>query len=198
MNLQTLVIVGIVVIASIFYMNSQNSWVDYDKTVAVVETPVQKSTELMPFSYKDVQIHPVAEFSLEARVLSKKRYRLGVEGPLAPYDFALGWGPMSSYDVLKHFKIIQGGRWYMYFFKDQPIPMNDIIGHSANMHLIPANDEVLRVMHDVRRGEIIRLKGYLVNITREDGWHWNTSQTRNDSGAGACELIWVEEMELAF
>jgi hypothetical protein len=27
-----------------------------------------------------------------------------------------------------------------------------------------------------------------------DGWRWRSSLTREDTGAGACELVWVERI----
>ena len=45
-------------------------------------------------------------------------------------------------------------------------------------------------------GQVIRLEGFLVDASRPGGWHWNTSMTRNDTGAGACELIYVESVDV--
>ena len=36
--------------------------------------------------------------------------------------------------------------------------------------------------------------GSLVRIKAKDGWYWNTSLTRNDTGAHACEVIWVTDL----
>jgi hypothetical protein len=64
------------------------------------------------------------------------------------------------------------------------------------MHIIPASAMVERVVKSVRRGHIVKLAGYLVEARRADGWIWRSSLTREDTGAGACELIWVTEIEL--
>ncbi len=74
--------------------------------------------------------------------------------------------------------------------------MSEIKTHSANMHMIPANSEVRDKLASVRKGHLIMLKGKLVNVTANDGWHWNTSTTRADTGAGACELVWVDQIEV--
>jgi hypothetical protein len=34
----------------------------------------------------------------------------------------------------------------------------------------------------------------LVTASKADGFTWNTSLTRNDSGNGACELMYVESV----
>jgi hypothetical protein len=41
---------------------------------------------------------------------------------------------------------------------------------------------------------VVALSGYLVRVTAADGWHWNSSMTRSDSGHGACELVWVTQL----
>ena len=57
-------------------------------------------------------------------------------------------------------------------------------------------DEIAEQIDKVQPGELVRFNGLLVNLERENGWHWHSSLTRNDTGAGACELIWVEEFEV--
>ena len=65
------------------------------------------------------------------------------------------------------------------------------------MHMIPATDVVDSVLHEIRNGDIIELSGSLVNVaSNTDGWRWNSSQTRNDTGKGACELIWVKSLQI--
>ncbi len=139
-------------------------------------------------------VRPVARFQVEARVLSTERYRFDRGATLSPVDLALGWGPMSDQTVLDQIDISQGGRFYRWRVKTYPIPRQQIIEHSANMHMIPANDEVRNDLLAVRVGEIVHIEGYLVVATSEDGAIWKTSLTRKDSGDGACELVWVENI----
>lgn len=77
-----------------------------------------------------------------------------------------------------------------------PIPTNEVIVSSANMHMVPADDFVRRQIKKARPGSIIKLKGYLVSIVADDGWNWSSSLTRNDTGDGACELIFVQDFEV--
>jgi len=53
------------------------------------------------------------------------------------------------------------------------------------------------VIDRVRAGDLVHIRGYLVNAHMPDGGEWRTSTTRSDSGAGACELVWVEDLEIA-
>jgi hypothetical protein len=160
------------------------------------DAPVQVNRSSLPsFSVAEYRITPAAEFSLEARVLATETYHVGREADLSPIDLALGWGPMSDSAVLDRLQISQGNRFYFYRWSDQPpIPASEIVAHSANMHMIPASDEIKRRLDKVRVGQIVALSGYLVGVEAPDGWRWNSSMTRSDSGGGACELVWVDNV----
>lgn len=148
------------------------------------------------FSHKDYLITPLATFQIEARVLSSKHYRSGRESELSPVDLALGWGPMSDEAVLNKIKIRQSNRFYYWKVKKFPIPRRDIEQNSANMHLIPASNEIAKAIKKIRVGQVVEIVGYLVRVQARDGWRWKSSLTRKDTGQGACEVIWVEDIRV--
>lgn len=141
-------------------------------------------------------IRPLATFSLQARVLAREDYRFDRESRLAPTDLALGWGPMSDSSVLETLEIRQSGRWYSWRAERLPLPRREIERNSANMHLIPADEAVADALAEVRPGMVVAVDGYLVEAEGQDGWRWRSSLTRDDTGAGACELIWVERLRI--
>jgi hypothetical protein len=162
--------------------------------VMVNEVPQQENID-SSISYKndDYTITGVATFRIKAKVLSKENYHIGREADLSPIDLALGWGNMSDESILEQIEISQSRRFYRWHVESFPIPRREIETHSANMHLIPASDSVKSVIESVRKGDIIEISGSLVNVrSNSDDWYWKSSQTRNDTGKGACELIWVE------
>jgi hypothetical protein len=139
----------------------------------------------------------VASYEITARVLGTKRY-WGDHQKLAPYDVALGWGPMSDQVVIDQLEFSQGNRFFFYHWAQQPpIPLPEIVRHASNHHVISANRKVASAVADLRRGQCVRMRGRLVNVTRPDGFHWNTSTTRSDNGNGACEIFYVEEITVA-
>jgi len=164
----------------------------------VPNLPVQAAVEggARALSKNGYQIEPLENLTLEARVLGAERYRFGREADLSPLDLALGWGPMSDSAVLKSIAISQGNRFYYWRVEEFPIPRREIETNSANMHMIPASAEVERQLASVRAGSLIRLEGYLVEVSADDGWRWRSSLTREDTGNGACELVWVERLEV--
>ena len=104
---------------------------------------------------------------------------------------------MAEPAVYEALNIRQGGRWYRYSWSDQPpIPPQEIIESSANMHMIAATPAVERALEQARRGKFIRITGKLVEVTHPSGWRWTSSLTRSDSGANACELVFVESAQV--
>jgi hypothetical protein len=166
--------------------------------VMVEEEPYQVSIG-SPASHRidDYIITEFAEFSIKAKVLSRENYYLGREADLSPVDLTLGWGNMSDESILDNIEISQSGRFYQWRVKSFPIPQREIESSSANMHLIPANEVVASEIKKIRKGDIIELSGSLVNVSAaSDGWRWQSSQTRYDTGNGACELIWVNNLKV--
>jgi hypothetical protein len=159
--------------------------------------PIQiKIDPSVPFQFKDYTIHPAAFFDLTAKILSKERYTSGRDAELSPIDFAMGWGAMSDQSIVDKIEISQSNRWYYWRVDEPPIPNREIETHSSNMHMIPANEAIKSEIVDAKVGNIVHLKGKLVRITASDGFYWNSSLTRDDTGDGACEVVFVESFSV--
>ena len=143
---------------------------------------------------KGYRIQAQATYAIHARVLHTKRY--WVDGDkLVPYDVALGWGPMSDQSVLDRLDISQTNRFFFYQWRDEPpISPHDIMCNAANVHVISANKTIAKTVSKLREGQLVAMRGYLVNVSGPDGFHWNTSLSREDSGNGACEIFYVQEI----
>lgn len=164
----------------------------------VAVEPLQHAEALPPaWSSGRMTIVPKAKYEINAVILSKHHYWAGFrEDRLAPYDLALGWGPMSDAAVINALEISQSSRWYQYSWNgDPPLDPGEIIRHSSNHHIIAADRNVLRQVRSLRRFDRVLLKGYLVDVASPDGWRWSSSLTREDSGGGSCELFWVDIVE---
>jgi hypothetical protein len=137
-----------------------------------------------------------ATYRVTARVLAREPYHFDSLSDLIPEDLALGWGPMSDSRVLKTLEISQGNRFYYWRPTTATIIARDsIIAHSANTHVIPQNSKVAHQLGRLRPGEVVTLSGELVDGVRNDGSWIKTSLVRNDTGAGACEVMLVSEVE---
>jgi hypothetical protein len=166
-------------------------------TLAVPEpsaAPVQRDLRDGPvFEIAGVPAHALAEYALAGRVLSTRRYRLGDQAALAPLDLALGWGRMADPAVVRRLAIAQRHRWYLWRYEGSPpLPVREIATSSANLHLVPADSDVARALRRLDAGDTVALRGYLLELRRADGWVWRSSLSREDTGAGACELLYVQ------
>lgn len=172
--------------------------IQHDPGEIAAADPLQSQLEApQALTRGDFQVIPQAQFSAEVRVLSRERYRLGPLADAAPLDIAVGWGRMSDSAVLADLKIWQSGRFYFWRYEDEPpIPTQEIVTHSANWHLVPANDLVWNKLSGIRVGDVVQLEGKLVNLENPEVGTMSTSLTRDDSGAGACEIIYVEKASI--
>lgn len=140
---------------------------------------------------------PRASYQITARILSVERYHFDLLAPLIPEDLALGWGPLSDNRVLKSVEISQSNRFYFWRSPpDAPVSREIIISHSANTHVIPDSPSVARQLFHLRRGQIVTLSGLLVDGQRDDGAWIHSSLSRTDTGAGACEVMLVQDVSV--
>ena len=145
-------------------------------------------------AHGEYQLKALARFSLDARILHRKTYGYDRESKLVPVDLAVGWGPMSDQAVLDHLEITQSMRFYWYEYNlPPPIPKEQIISHSTNLHVIPATPAVASFCKSLRQGELVHLEGKLVEATGTEIGTWRSSLSRTDTGNGACELMLVED-----
>ena len=148
-----------------------------------------------PFDHGKFHFRPLARFALDARVLHRKVYRYDPGAALVPVDLAVGWGQMSDQAVLDQLSISQSARFFWYEYRGQPpIPSAEIVSHATNLHLIPSTDALAARCKSLRSGELIHLSGLLVEASGPEIGSWRSSLSRTDSGNGACELVWVEEL----
>jgi hypothetical protein len=178
----------------------------WDPGVLVTAAPEQRPLDAdagpataAPLRRGDFTATPRARLRAEVRILSRERYRLDPLADAAPMDLAVGWGPMSDSAVIDALDITQSARFYTWRHQDAPpVPVDVISTHSANWHVVPANREVERQLGRLRTGDVIEVEGLLVDLDRDDGGRARTSLTRTDTGAGACEIVWVQRLALRY
>ena len=189
--------VALVVVVTFVWCHRPWRAIEHSPGIIAPDAPVQTAIDKTPLGeVNGYSIEAVALYELTARVLGTKRYYAGPGSDLVPVDVAVAWGRMSDQAVLDRLKISQGNRFFFYQWQNAPpLPPAEIVDHAANMHVIPANASVSDLMTRLRSGEVVRMRGYLVNVTGPRGFFWHTSLTRSDSGHGACEVYYVESAE---
>lgn len=162
--------------------------------IQVKEAPVQQEiNEGELIEIDGAVLAARASYRIRGKLLSKRRYRFDQLARIAPWDFAIGWGPMSDEAVISGIAVTQGDRFLFWKRFATGLPLRDIERHSANLHLIPADTAVADQLESIRDGSLLELTGTLVDVKLTDGLLIPTSLTRDDRGAGACEILLVRE-----
>ena len=148
------------------------------------------------WQFKDGQVTALANFRVRARVLLTEHYWWGRDAGVSPVDLTLGWRLMSNQEVLDGLRLYSMRRAYAWTPRNDRLPASaeDINTHSANMHMVPSTRELAARLRAIIRGDLIDIRGFLIEIKFSDGGTWRSSLTRTDTGNGACELVWVNEL----
>ena len=163
--------------------------VPYEPEQDPVEPPRQ-------WQFKDSQVTALATFRVRARVLLTAHYWWGDAAAVSPVDLTLGWRLMSNQEILDGLHLYRLRRAYAWAPRNGRLPASeqDITAHSANMHMVPSTGELARRLRAIARGDLVDVRGYPVEIRLSNGGIWRSSLTRTDTGDGACELVWVDEL----
>ena len=146
----------------------------------------------------------VASFDAQVLVLSRRDYVEQESDPLSrlsPVDFAVAWGDAARLEVRDGFRVQQPWRRYSWRY-EEPVVRGDtepeVVGvfrdSTANWHIIPASEAVAMDIEGVDEGEVVRLRGHLVDVDLGEGKRVRSSRVRTDQGDGACEIFLVEEV----
>jgi hypothetical protein len=193
---KTLVLSAFLIIILVYFFYPEKV-VTFPPGITSPDQPKQTNlTETKVWRDGEFKIEALAEYDIKARVLSRNNFSTGKESEISPLDLALGWGPMSDQSIIDKIDISQSNRWYHWNADVLPIPSKEIILNSANVHIVPKDELVEEKFDEVYKGSLVEMKGYMVKITKADGWRWVSSLTRNDTGGGSCELFWVEDLEI--
>ena len=166
-----------------------------------LEDPVQSrlsQTDPLIHQGKDgtVTIEKLASYEIRAAVKSRQDYTADYPAQVSPFDLALAWGELNKPAIDRHVRYSQSGRWY-YFQYDAEVPVDEayIYQHSANVHLIPENKQIERQLKRIRKNDLVELTGYLVRV-RFDNGPWTSSLSRQDTGDGSCEILYVKSVKI--
>lgn len=145
-------------------------------------------------------VTPKADYTVRGIVVSTRRYLHDRNSFLSPCDVALAWGGLAEDDLWRRISWDQSGRWYWWTYdEDFPYDNSMIARHSANTHIIPATPNLRRAVLGLDAGDRAALSGQLVFVDASDGdttWWWHTSLSREDTGEGSCEVLFLRSLEV--
>lgn len=148
---------------------------------------------------------PVARFETRGRILHMERFSTGkslsnwVPGlRSSTHDIGLGYGPMTDTANVDLFTYAHdgalGGRWLLARPRDATAAarLQDLAPSITNVHVIPASEDVAARLRRLKIGELVTLRGLLVNVRYPGGAVANTSVTPGDRD---CEIVWVTDVQ---
>ncbi len=172
--------------------------------VTATEDPVQvmlPATEPIIWSDEDYswEMVPRATYHIAARVIRRKRYT-DWESKFIPWDLALGWGQVSDPQMDEWMTWKQSNRSLSATWIGPlplPFPEEYIRDHAANVHIIPATDNLKLAFASLKDNDLVLLEGLLVDAEggpEDEIKIFRTSLTRTDLAPGGCELMYVERL----
>jgi hypothetical protein len=151
------------------------------------------SKGLAPLS-KDQSIKKLQSFKGDFRILGSKVYTSDEQAKFSPIDYAVSWGLFAEPEIARHISVNQYDRFLNWKIDRLPVPAEQAMQMVSNMHIIPANPQIAKQIKHVKRGDLVRLKGELVEI-KDKNLVWTSSLVPTDTGDGACELFRVSSIE---
>lgn len=143
-----------------------------------------------------VRIDLLADYRISAAVKGRQPYSTDIAAQVSPLDLVLAWGAMNQPDVDAHISYSQSGRWYhLRYDEDVPVTPDYITENTANVHLIPSDGEIASRLEGIRVNDYVTLEGQLVKVYFTAGT-WTSSLSRQDSGDGACEILYVTRVRI--
>lgn len=112
-------------------------------------------------------------------------------------DLCVVWGSSATSGAYKSVRF-HNSQWECHWSWRGEVPFRN--DEASNNHVVTEKPEVAKALKSIRIGDQVRIKGWLVDYTIvKDGRPQGTrvsSERRNDDGPGACEVIYVDEVEV--
>ncbi|SDB93858.1 hypothetical protein SAMN05421749_102279 [Acinetobacter marinus] len=171
--------------------------IDQQATNHAVRNPVPQNPNnvalgLPPIAGQSVSV--LKPFKGDFRILGYKTYQDDEQAKFSPVDFAVSWGMFANPKIASQIHVTQYDRFLKWAIPSLPVPAKEAMQMVSNIHIIPANPEIAQQIKQVKRGDLVRMKGNLVEIKADD-LVWRSSLRPDDVGEGACEVFQVESIQ---
>ena len=125
-----------------------------------------------------------------------------MENQISPKDITVSWGSLANEENNSQLDFyVPKPRFVSWRSSNQAWTksMGNMINNQfSNNHLVPANNEIKKLINLIKEDDYIHIKGYLVHIKyteRNLYYSWKSSISRYDNGPGACETILVTDIK---
>jgi hypothetical protein len=209
-KLNTYLFWGLVTILAVTFFSRNNIRSVSQCDPALFKQPLQSQvygSSSIQFAQNGYQytLTPRYNYDISALVVGAMNYRMFSINKfdlIFPVDLCLTWGSNVRRGLHRNsaVRFSQDCRWcWVNWSRDVQFNMDEL----SNNHLLVDNSTVLKDANSITRGDQVRIRGKLVDVRAKllgkslsPDVTWNTSISRADSGAGACEVIYVERLEI--
>lgn len=181
-----------------------------DKLLAEAQTdPMQTAVRMPAFAAHagqvDYNVAPVADYEITGLVVSRHDsdtwwdwIHKASNDHLNVADLCMVWGANAASGAYERTSFSSGQFVCYYESRDADALQPANVRALSNNHLLTDDPGIARRLRNVQVGDQIRLTGQLVSYSHNAGFAFTrgTSTTRDDTGNGACETIFVRDLEL--
>lgn len=173
-----------------------------------LKAPVQgkaQGTKRVTIDGKYAYITKVHTYTIQARVVDVQQYmEFNFMNRLSPVDLGLAWGFMAEDKNQGKLTFSSNGSRFLHFQYNDDGWVSSVGGrnavhqHVSNNHMIPANKKIKNQLISIKKGDYVQFEGFLVNVystVENESFTWNSSDSRIDTGDGACEIIYVTDVK---
>lgn len=172
---------------------------------ALASEPAQAPTSKPPFTALwngvEYRVEPQFEYELYGLVVSYRqhngnsRMHRRANDHLNVADLCVIWGHNAASEHLGKLEFWNGIFTCNVQTSDRAAWQSFRMREMSNNHLISDDPDIRERVRDVRIGDQVRISGQLSSYVSHGGRR-GTSTTRDDTGDGACETIYVERFEV--
>lgn len=176
----------------------------------LLEEPLQKSVRKPPFDMNvggvDYRVQPRHSYELNAVVVSLHHSDTWWDYAHKEWgdnvnimDLCVAWGDSVRSGAYRDVSF-SNNQWECHWNYRSELAMKHFSNEQAsNNHIVTGDPKLARALRNIRIGDQIRLRGYLVDYTIFKGGQARgtrtSSESRTDSGPGACEVLYIDEFE---
>mgnify|MGYP001176277308 FL=1 len=199
-----LIISFAILVISFWNRNELPDKKDMDPQLAV--EPIQEMIQLPEFSVNvdgnDYFIQPKYDYELYGMVVSYRVHNSDTGAHLRwgdhlnVADYCVVWSE-NAFEAHLNEMTFRNQEWTCYYqYPNREVGSSFNKEKLSNNHLITGDSSIRDRIKKIGIGDQIRIKGWLSSYSSTDRLSRGTSITRSDTGNGACETIYVNEIDI--
>lgn len=202
----------VIIFAVTFF--TKNNYRNVDQIAPeVLGEPIQTKVignEIIKFTRDDYEyeLTPLFDYEINGLIAHKMDYTwfsIHKRDSVFPVDLCLIWGDNVRNRVYQE-KSVHFSQDFRFCLVNWTKDVGFNLSQMSNSHLVINNEELEKKLKLLSAGDQVKIRGKLANIVATnlgqpgqydpEYFEWRSSANRSDSGAGACEVIYVDGLKI--